>query len=801
MAFDPVSFYISVAASYVLSRLSATNGPRLQNKEAAGGEYGIPMARGYGQAVRLTGAFIAQDDIKETKHKLGGNQTIIGGVIGLGAGLVGAAIGALFGAATQKHYYTYSDTFALFFLDRTDDDPIEGVTKLWANGKLIFKSSESTIVSETFDVDGKLIRRKYGKNKYFKSLTIYGGHTDQTVDPILDTTVNEDSAYIFSAYIVIEDLQLEPFGNSVPPCEGLVSVKTGETFAAAAEAICQAAGIDHERDVSTTALTSDVLRGYVITSEATCWDAIKPLLPVFAVDAAEVVGQIRFYKRAQTMRSTFVENDMGSYAYGDSPPEKFLFKRIPDLDLPQETSLTFVDPDRDYQPNTATSTRSEGSAKSNVNASISLVLSADEGASAAALMHWDAWLGRTQLSFSLTDGWINLATGLAYGVPIADQVVPYRITRRTRGANGIIEVEALSDESVTYTANVAGSSGIVPDDESTLFSDTRLVIMDMPITSDDHDDYGYYVAMGASEPSWTRGRIELSSDGVTFYTIVDEPEYAVMGDVTGTLAEGTTTGLDDTLDTTSVLTVVLLHNLMELESVTDDQLDNWENFCFVGKDGFGEYLQFKTATKVDTATWELTDLRRGRRGTDWAIGSHDSGEEFCLLGDGGVFRFYYPDTSEWGETFTLRGVTLHQDEADADEQTFTNTGEGKRPFSPVNVEGSWDGSYNLDITWDSRSRLFAGGLGIDDNAEWDIEITNATPVRSDTVLAETFTYSAADQVSDGLIAGQVVEGRVRQTSDVNDGRWRDFTLVGPLSRTADTTMFTADDDTITADMG
>jgi hypothetical protein len=26
---------------------------------------------------------------------------------------------------------------------------------------------------------------------------------------------------------------------------------------------------------------------------------------------------------------------------------------------------------------------------------------------------------------------------------------------------------------------------------------------------------------------------------------------------------------------------------------------------------------------------------------------------------------------------------------------FTNTGEGKRPYSPVNVTGSWDGSNNL----------------------------------------------------------------------------------------------------------
>lgn len=811
-----ISFVSSLSFSYVLSRFTAQDGPRLGNLDAAGGDYGIPMARAYGSKVRVTGAFIAQAKIKETKHKIGSKElAVIGGAIGGAAtgfeiggwvgAAIGAAIGGLLGFASPNHYYyTYSDTFALFLLDRTDDDPIEGVLKLWANGKKIFDSTQSSVVSQTLDGDGKLIKRKYGKNKFIKSLTIYGGHTSQDVDPILASRVQEDGGYPFSAYVVVEDLQLAAFGNSVPPVEALVQVKTGQSFADAAELIAAAAGIDATRDISTTAVAEFSLRGYLLSSETTCWDALKPLLPVFGSDAAEVSGQIRFYERSQTMRSTILLGDMGAHAYGDNPPDKFTFRRSSDMDLPKETSLTFVDPARDYQANTATSTRSEGSAKSNVAVSSSIVLTADEGATTAALMHWDNWLGRTQVNFSLTDGWIGLATGYAYGIPIADQIVPYRITRRTRGANGIIEVEALSDESVTYTASVAGDSGTLPDDGSTLFEDTRLILMDMAIIADDHDDYGFYIAMAGSGPEWERGAVQASSDGITFATILDQPLGAVMGDVTGTLAAGSTDGLDDTLDTTTVLTVVLLHEGMALESATDDDLDHWANFCFVGKGGLGEYIQFKTATQIDDVTWELTDLRRGRRGTDFAIATHGSGEEFVLLGDGGVFRIVYSDPSYWGTPITFRGVTLHQDEDDGATQTFTNTGESKRPFSPVNVEGTWDGSYNLTATFDSRSRLFAGGLGIDDNFEFDVEITNAVPVRSMTVTVESFSYSAADQTTDGLTPGDTIIGRVRQTSDVNDGRWRNFTLIGPndaLMMEDDTTFLELEDDTTVFELG
>lgn len=806
MAFQVVTFLVTLAANYVLSRLTAQDGPRMENLEAAGGDYGVPMPRTYGESVRLTGAFIVQDDIKETKHKAGGDSTLISAGMGAAVGfitlgpvgaIVGGIAGGLFGSATQQYYYTYSCTFAVFLTDRTGQDPIEGVSRMWANGKLIFKSSESTVLSQSLDGDGKLIRRKYRKNKFFKSLTIYGGNTAQTVDAVLASNVGENSAYVLSAYAVFEDLQLAPFGQSVPPIEALVLVETGQTLAEAAEHICNSAGIDPLRDVSTTALTGDALRGYALTSETNCWDALKPLLPAFGVDCADIGGQLRFYRRSQTMRATITAEDMGAHVYGESPPEQFMFKRATDLDLPKETALTFIDPARDWQANTATSQRSEGNARSNVAVTIPLVLTADEGAAAAALLHWDAWLGRTALNFTLTDQWIGLDVGLAYGVPFAGRTVPYRITRRLRGANGIIEVEALSDESVTYTANVAGTTGTVPPDESTLFPDTRPVLMDMPILSDEHDEYGFYVAIGASDPTWTRGRVEATANGTAWATLVDSPVDAIVGDVTGTLAAGSTTGLDDTLDTTSTLTVVLLHSGMALENATDAELDAFANFAYVGKDGLGEYLQFKTAVNTTGNTWQLTNLRRGRKGTDHAIATHASGEEFVLL-EAGVYRIIYSSTDDWGDALDVRGVTLHQDADDADEQVFTNTGEGKRPYSPVNVEGGWDGSNNLTITFDARSRMNIGGLGEDDNFEFEVEIISGAG-RVITVTAETASYTAAQQVTDGLTAGDSITGRVRQTSDVNDGRWRDFFLFGPNDRTADTTLYTADTTDITAD--
>jgi hypothetical protein len=49
------------------------------------------------------------------------------------------------------------------------------------------------------------------------------------------------------------------------------------------------------------------------------------------------------------------------------------------------------------------------------------------------------------------------------------------------------------------------------------------------------------------------------------------------------------------------------------------------------------------------------------------------------------------------------------------------------------------------------------------------------------------------------VPGATIVGRVRQTSDVNDGRWRNFTFVGPITHRFDTTATTFDETSLTWD--
>lgn len=793
---DPVSFLIQLAVTYLVTRLQQPNGPRNKDLAAGLGDYGVPLPNLFGEVVRMVGVVIAQATIQETVHKKKPVSDYL-------FGLAGAFLKAV-------KTYTYSDTLALLLADRTNDTPIEGLTSLIAGGKTIFRASESDIVSETFDADGYLIKRKYKGNAYLKSVTVYGGGFDQVPDPILNASpgVEPQPAYRGSAYVVLEDLQLKEFGNAVPvPIEALVKVKTGQSLADVCEIVCGAAGIDTVHDLSSTTLTDRVVRGYAVSTETSCWDALKPLFPAFGFHAAEVAGQIRFYKRSQALRASIPPDDMGAHIYGEDPPERFNFKRATDLDLPRETGLTFIDPNRDYQVNTATSQRSEGNAKSNVAVTIPLVLTASEGATAAALMHWEAWLGRTQGTFSLTDQWIGLEVGRAYAINVAQEIVPYRILRSTRGANGIIEVEAISDEQVTYTASVAGSSGTDEPPISTAVAATRIIPIDGSILVDADDDFGFYLVAGGGGPQWTEGTFSASLDNIEYSDFLDLTQSAPMGDVTGTLAAGVTTGLDNTLDTTSVLTVVLLHDGMVLESATDAELDAGANLSFVGADGLGEYLQFKTATNTVGSTWVLTNLRRGREGTDYAIASHASGEEFALLTDGGLYRIPATTTASWNEGVWLKATTFNQDEADVTAIAFTNTGEGKRPYSPINLSGSFDGSNNLAMTWTRRSRFDDGSLGTDTPESYEVDIIlGGSVVRTIASATPTASYLATDQATDGVTVGGVIVVDVYQiNADRGRGHPRRGVFTGPnaapLQLEDDATSFHLEDGSTPIELG
>lgn len=428
-----VTLAVNFALSYWTARLTAPDGPQLSDLNIIRGDYGVPMPRIWGRRVRVGGTVIASDGL--TAHEEEQDNDLLDG-------LMGGLTGLLIPAPTLTRYTT---TVAVLIADRTHDGPIAGVVKILANGKAIY--------------DGY-----GGETRHFSSLRVYDGSFTQMPDPaLLSLGLIDGEAYRGTAYVVIENLRLEDFGNQLPKLEFIVEAREGQTLADIVEIVCEAAGIDSATSISTTGISDIAIEGFAIQQEVKCWDAIQPLLPAYACDAAEVAGQLRFFKREQYMRAVIPATDMGAHAFGDDPPEAYRFSHGPDIGLPQQVVVTFRDPERDLQTNTQSARRTEGDAASNISVQYALTLSASAGRAMAERLLWEPWTGRTTDSFTLTDKWIGLTPGVVYGVGTPVGIRAFRTQRRSRGANGLIVGDFLSDESVVYGATAPGESGEVPD--------------------------------------------------------------------------------------------------------------------------------------------------------------------------------------------------------------------------------------------------------------------------------------------------------------------------------------------------
>ncbi len=741
-------------------------GPRLDDLTVSVSTYGVPIPLVYGPQNRLAGNVIWSTDRIETA-----TETESGGK------------GAPSAEATN---YTYSLSCAVGL----GEGPITSLKRVWANKKLIFDIDENDTSSPTNDDPiaaatasvGMVATRDNGTHTVFDTIRFYQGNGTQQIDPTIESYLGtaNTQAYRHHCYMVITDLQLADFGNTMPSWEVELSESSSTTASNIVADICARAGIT---DLSTTQLT-DAVKGYIVSQPVTAYGAIQPLSLAYSFDAAEVRGEIRFIKRGGGMEGVIEQDDMGAVEGGtDKPGDPVKLDRAYDIVLPDEASISFRDPNLDFQVNTQTARRLKGSSSNKLSSDVPLTLSSSEGRRLADRMLFEAWAARRVAKFQVSDRYHLLAPGDVKGIRVGNLVYPFKVQRVTRGANGVIEVEARFDDPEVYASTALGADGTIPANAVQFVGETRLLLLDMPIGREVDDDAGFYWGAGADVAGWRGAQILRSMDGGTNYSNMATTSLrAKIGDVATALPSGPSAFWDrgNTLD------VVMHYSGHTLSSVTELEVLNGANAAWLGgSDGQdGEVIQFQTATLIAAGTYRLSKLLRGRLGTDHAIAAHGSNEVFVAL-DSAVRRNSF-GADDWDKLRHFKPVSILTTEADTTAQTFTNGGEGKTPRSPVHVHGERDSSNNLTITWKRRSRITPPGLGYgptplgEATEAYEIDVLAGSPasvVRTITATSETASYTAAQQTTDGLTPGDPVSLNLYQMSDVRGrGRVRTATV-------------------------
>jgi hypothetical protein len=458
--------------------------------------------------------------------------------------------------------------------------------------------------------------------------------------------------------------------------------------------------------------------------------------------------------------------------------KRYVVARTLETDLPRRVYFNFADTAADQQPNSVPSQRSASAVDGKRELSIdmtTLALDIDSARSLADRVFRRRWFGRVAVNNALSAQYLAIEPGDVRTLNLDGESFTGIARRWIYGADGVIAMEWERDDPVV--ASLSGAAGAPFDGRSPSVIPVPLIskgfALDIPLLRDSDSSANpliYYGAAPYAAGTWP---------GAIFYESLDDGgEYSTeRGNVPSTAPSSwgyATDVLDDAdpwlWDRGNSINVKLQYGTLINTTEAVCNATPTANLALLGS----ELIQFTTATLQGDGSYTLTGLKRGRRGTEWACGSHAAGEQFVLLNQINHFQM---GASDIGTNLLFKAVTV----GGAEGGTFPigvkpYSGASLKPYAPAGVTAEKDsGTGDWTIDWTRRSRIggaWTSGTSVplgEASEQYEVDIlSGSSVVRTISGLTSpTATYSETDQVADG---GDVAEGsldiKVYQLSDV-----------------------------------
>lgn len=725
-------------------------GPRLSDLNVQSSAYGESIPLVWGPQNRLAGNVIWSTGLIERAK-----------VVEAGKG------------GTETTQYSYSTSVAIVLAGRE----CASIARVWCNKKLVFEFSEGNFTA-TPSGDSTVYTPISGKGSVFKEMRFYPGTMTQAADSWMEADLGAGNvpAYRGTCYVVLKDLNLADYGNALPSIEFELVADESITSGDIVREICAKGGV-----AAIATFLDDNVLGYKVSKNEEVSSAIMPLEQAYDFTMVEQHGQIRAERRAYTIHATMPESDMAARpASSNEAKDIYEFSRLSTADLPREVSVSYPDPAFDFQPSTQTARRSERDSLNIESVELPVVLTADDARRVAGKILWERWAASRTISFTVGDQWARLTCGKIIAVPVAGSLMPFRVSKMARGANGVWKVDAVYEDSLAYLDETPGGIVTAADQLERVTGPTDLYLFNSPLLREVDDGNGYHWGVSSPDSTWRGASLQRSTDGGTVYTEMSPVAVrSTIGDVPVALPSGPTT----VWDYANSLTVTIRSPNQTLDSLDEESVLGGLNSAWLGKaDGsVGEIIQWQDATLVSPGVYTLSTLLRGRLGTDHYTGLHTADEVFVKLDLSlGLSDF---GASDWDKLRDFKPVSALQTLADTANQQFDNNGERKRCKSPVQIAGVRDGSNNLSITWLRRTRIPFTGLASEaplgetsEHYEVDILVA-AVVVRTIATTTEAASYTAAQQTADGITPGNPVTMNVYQLSETRGRGWPGAAIV------------------------
>ncbi len=594
---------------------------------------------------------------------------------------------------------SYSASFAVALSAR----PVGAVARIWA--------------------DGKLLRGAAGDFKSATGFRLHEGGEDQPADPLIAAAEGADLCPAFRgiAYAVFEDFQLEDFGNRIP---SLTFEVEADPEPVAIGAIAEALG-----GGAVAAGETPALAGYAAGGDSVraALEALADIVPLSLADDGAVLRL-----------GGGTEPPLALPAADESGRRRIVRRGL--ASLPGEASLAYHDPARDYQTGLQRALRPGG--RSADRRAVAASLSAPAAKALAERRLAALWAAR--VTATVAAGW--RAASLRPGRPVSIEGLAgrWRVTRWTLGPMSV--TLELVRASVATLPPLAASPGRATGEPDLAHGPTIVRLLDLPLGDAAGGKPVLLVAAAGAQAGWRRAALSASYDlGASWQDAGGTAAPAVLGTALDALGPAGSA----LFDRDSAVEIELAGEAMWLEGRSDDALVDGANLAALG----AELIQFGDAAPLGGRRFRLSRLLRGRRGTEWAAGSHEAGEGFTLIEADRLTALEAPAGSPGGEARIM--ATGIGDLAEPATASVEIEGAALRPPAPVHLTARETGAGDLEIRWVRRSRqgwawLSGSDTPLAEEAErYRLVIAGAGFERAAEAESTLYLYTAAQRAEDG----------------------------------------------------
>jgi hypothetical protein len=579
-----------------------------------------------------------------------------------------------------------------FLLCENRNDSVLGISRIWANGNVLYERDPATLTGVNPPIDGQLTpapRPFRADLLYARRLQILLGQESQTTRCEWYATSGDDDdypGYRGSVTVWLDDVDLTPSYNQIAQYQFEV-VNSDGSIAEIVTAECAYAGVSAAQ--ITNGAPVEGVNGWIISGPTPPKSTFEALSIVEPFDCAEVDGKLKFISQPQSSSVTIPDGDLGAVSTGREEQTdkaiKFALSSEQSLtEVAQRVEITFFDPDFQYEEATAGYGLQFGSGAAVKEIFLPMASDRTQMRNKASRLLARTRMETDSLKVELPPKYVKYHPGDVVTIPAPNsQLLDMRILNMEFIPGDKVKIEGVRQ---LRAAGVGPSDAdiVTPGESDTVPPlDTIFILSNAPPLVDDHDGFdGIYWAAGprnvptTTPPAgWTGATLFRNACGSDdsnkqYYPLALTRAAAVIGKARTALANGSGIDATNTVDIdfpygAGTNTVLGIHN-DAFTKVTQ------ANLCILGK----EVLQFRDVADVSASyslaagrVWRLSQLKRGIRDTSAMTGTHAINEGFVLYNPDTLHRVPI-DIIEQDLTWSFKSLSLGQQETDADPAFF-----------------------------------------------------------------------------------------------------------------------------------